>query len=153
MLLASLGAQPQTRAFRRLRSLACAGCLAGTRAGGAPRPWPPPPPPPPAVAPPAPAPPAVPSAVSRALHRDTAVVRQNARQCVARPSTSADKVETLEPLTRAMNRALAVMEGHRARAGHYRPADVRAARAAADAVARFLDAQPPPRETETEPKQ
>ena len=104
-------------------------------------PAPPAPPLPPAVPVPA-----VPPAVPRALHRDSAAVQQHARQYVARPSTPAESVVKLEPLTRAVNRALAIMELHRRREGRYRHADVRAARAAADAVARFLDAQPPPRE-------
>lgn len=93
-----------------------------------------------------PALPALPPAVPARLKADSAAVQQHARQYVAKPSTSAEKVVALEPLTRRVNRALAVMEWHRRREGHYRPLDVRAARIAADAVAAFLDAQPPPRE-------
>ena len=94
------------------------------------------------LAPAAPAVPAVvPPAVSARLKQDTAAVQQRARAFVAPPSTPLEAVATLEPLTRSVNRALAVMELHHTRRG-YRPADVRAARAAADAVARFLDAQP-----------
>lgn len=108
------------------------------------------PPPAPLTPPPSPPPaapvPVVPPAVPRALKRDSAAVQQHARQYVARPSTQAESVVKLEPLTRAVNRSLAVMELHRRREGRYRPADVRAARAAADQVARFLDDQPPPRE-------
>lgn len=117
--------------------------LAGCAASRCPVPAPPAPQAPPA------APPAAslaPPAAARALKRDTAAVQQHARQYVAKPSTSAKDVEKLEPLTRAVNRSLAVMELHHRREGRYRPADVRAARTAADAVAGFLDAQPPPRE-------
>lgn len=99
-----------------------------------------PPPAPPAAVP------AVPPAVPARLKIDSAAVQQHARQYVARPSTTREKVESLEPLTRRVNRALAVMEWHRRREGRYRPADVWAARSAADAVAAFLNAQPPPRE-------
>ena len=88
--------------------------------------------------------PAVPPAVSRALVRDSAAVQANARRFVAKPSTPVEKVEGLEPLTRAVNRSQAVMELHRRREGRYRPADVRAARAALDAVAKFMDQQPAP---------
>lgn len=95
---------------------------------------------------PRPAPPAVPPAVGARLKLDSAAVQQHARQYVARPSTPAEKVEALEPLTRRVNRTLAVMEWHRRREGRYRATDVRAARSAADAVAAFLNAQPPPRE-------
>lgn len=103
--------------------------------------------PPELVAPvPAPAAPSVPPAVSRALVRDSAAVQANARQYVAKPSTSPASVLSLEPLTQQVNRARAVLELHRRREGRYRPADVRAARAAADQVARFLSAQPVPLE-------
>lgn len=103
--------------------------------------------PPPEVLPPIvlapPAPPAVPVAVSQALKHDTAAVQRRARQFLAPPSTSAEAVASLEPLTRNVNRALAVMELHHRREGRYRRADVVAARAAADAVAQFLDASKP----------
>lgn len=93
------------------------------------------------LAPPgAPAPSVAPRAVSRALKRDSAAVAARASAFLAPPSTPLADVARLEPLARAMNRRLAVMELHATRRG-YRPADVRAARAAADAVAHFLDGQ------------
>lgn len=117
-------------------------------AGCAAEPVPVPPPAPPVVeelAPIVPPPVTVPDTVaSKLVKRDTAAVQQQARAFIVRPSADVEAVVTLAPLTRRVNVALAVMELHHTRRG-YRPADVAAARAAADAVAAFLDAQPPPR--------
>ena len=89
------------------------------------------------------APPTAPPPVAARLKVDSAAVQANARQFVAKPSTPVEAVATLEPLTRQVNRALAVMELHHRREGGYRKADVAAARTAADADARFLDEQAP----------
>ena len=86
-------------------------------------------------------PPAAPLAVTRALKRDSAAVQRNARRFVVSPSTTAEAVATVEPLARELNRSLAVMELRRTRRG-YRPADVSAARLAADRLARFLRSRP-----------
>lgn len=108
---------------------------------------PPPLPQPPPVEAPAPTPPAPPAASPAATARvkhDTAAVQQRAQAFLAPPSTSAAAVASLEPLTRAVNRSLAVMELHHKRDGRYRPADVAAARAAGEAVTRFLNQQSAP---------
>lgn len=88
----------------------------------------------------APVQPVAPPAVTARLKVDAAAVQQRVKEFIAPPSAPLAAVATLEPLTRRVNRALAVLELHRTKRG-YRPADVRAARAAADAVALFLDSQ------------
>ncbi len=123
--------------------------LAGCAAGACPAPDPLPPVEPAVVAAPPPVP-AVPPAVTARLKVDTAAVQRNARQFTAKPSTSNEAVAALEPLTRRVNVALAVLELHRRKEGRYRPADIRSARAAADAVAAFLITQPPPPEPPAE---
>lgn len=120
-------------------ALVLAGCAA-------PPPFPPPvfvPEPPPAVL----VQPRVPdTAASVALKRDTAAVQAKTRAFIAKPSAGVDEVKALDPLNRALNRALATMERHHTRRG-YRPADVAAARARADDLAHALAAQSRPAET------
>lgn len=87
-------------------------------------------------------PPAAPETwASKAVKRDTTALKGQARRFAATPGVPIESVVTLEPLTRNVNRALAVMELHHTRGGGYRPADIAAARAAAEAVAGFLATQ------------
>lgn len=119
--------------------LGLAGCCAS------PVPVPPVPPDPPAAqAQPAPSPRVSDTEASKTVKRDSGAVKAQARQLIVQPSVPVEVVKQLEPLTHAVNRALAVMELHHSRGG-YRAVDVIRARDAADAVARFIDAQPPPR--------
>lgn len=129
---------------RMLAALACAGLAAACSVPAPPLPEPPALP---AARAPSPRPaatvPAVPDAVSQKVIRDTVILRRRTQAFIAPPSAPLDKVATLADLTRDINKALAVMELHHTRAG-YRPADVRAARKAANAAAAFLAAQPVP---------
>ncbi len=90
--------------------------------------------------PPKPAPATPDTTAARLVKRDSAALKTQARRYIVRPGVPIAAVVTLEPLTRAVNRSLAVMELHHTARG-YRPTDVAAARAAAEAVAGFLATQ------------
>lgn len=99
----------------------------------------PPVPPPPAAVAPRPVAAASPAA-SRSIMRDSAALRQQAGRFVVLPSVATDDLEALDPLTRGLGAALNRMEVRRTPRG-YRRDDVALARARADELARFLNAQ------------
>ncbi len=92
--------------------------------------------PPPAQRPPPPG-----AASAATVARDAAVLRRLATRYVVRRDANPAVIDRLSTLTLQTRRAVERMQATRTRAG-YRPADVAAARAAADTLAAFLQTQP-----------
>ncbi len=89
-----------------------------------------------------PAPHAVPPSTASAavVVRDAAVLRRLATRYVVRRDANPAVIDRLSTLTLQARRAVEQMQATRTRAG-YRPADVAAARTAADTLAAFLQTQ------------
>lgn len=103
----------------------------------------------PAIATPAPQPSPSPpldnatSVPANAVIRDTRALQRQATTYVVRKDSKPEVIDTLSTLTLQTRQAVGRMQAHRA--GHvYRPADVTAARVAADLLAAFLQTQAKP---------
>lgn len=92
------------------------------------------------LTPPAPHPPAPGTASAAVVARDAAALRRQATRYVVRRDANPVVIDRLSTLTLQARRAVEHMRATRTRAG-YRPADVAAARTAADTLAEFLQTQ------------